>query len=71
MITAQKKFRQVKNFRNFSKNLFVLVTHRLELLLALVLRNLLAAFFLQIAHLELSLVLDEFNGLFEEMCSAN
>ena len=64
MITAQKKFRQVKNFRNFSKNLFVLVTHRLELLLALVLRNLLAAFFLQIAHLELSLVLDEFNGLF-------
>lgn len=64
MITAEKKFRQVKNFRNFSKNLFVLVTHRLELLLALVLRNLLAAFFLQIAHLELSLVLDEFNGLF-------
>jgi hypothetical protein len=40
------------------------VTHRLKLLLALVLRNLLAAFFLQIAHLELSLVLDEFNGLF-------
>ena len=40
------------------------MTHRLELLLALVLRNLLAAFFLQITHLELSFVLDEFNGLF-------
>ena len=37
------------------KNLLVLVTHRLELLLTLVLGDLLAAFFLQIAHLELSL----------------
>ena len=39
------------------KNLLVLVTHRLELLLALVLGDLLATLFLEVAHFELSLFL--------------
>ena len=37
------------------KNLLVLVTHRLKLLLALVLGDLLATLFLEVAHFELSL----------------
>ena len=39
------------------KNLLVLVTHRLELLLALMLGDLLATLFLEVAHFELSLFL--------------
>ena len=39
------------------KNLLVLVTHRLELLLTLVLGDLLATLFLEVAHFELSLFL--------------
>ena len=39
------------------KNLLVLVAHRLKLLLALVLGDLLATLFLEVAHFELSLFL--------------
>ena len=44
--------------RNCSKNLFVLVTHRLKLLLALMFGDLLATLFLEVAHNELSLFIN-------------
>ena len=52
--TDKKKFRK-NTFPELPKNLLVLVTHRLKLLLALVLGDLLATLFLEVAHFELSL----------------
>jgi hypothetical protein len=51
---AQKKD-SGKNPESFHKQLLVLVTHRLKLLLTLVLGDLLATLFLEVAHFELSL----------------
>ena len=45
------------SFSGTPKNLLVLVTHRLELLLTLMLGDLLATLFLEVAHFELSLFL--------------
>ena len=50
----KKKFRK-RNLPELPKNLLVLVTHRLKLLLTLMLGDLLATLFLEVAHFELSL----------------
>jgi hypothetical protein len=39
-----------KHFRDFNKNLFVLVTHRFKLLFAFVLGDFFAAFLFEVAH---------------------
>ena len=59
---CKKKFRKIA-FPELPKNLLVLVTHRLELLLTLVLGDLLATLFLEVAHFELSCVYVKLNGL--------
>ena len=53
----KKKFRKI-SFPELPKNLLVLVTHRLKLLLALMFGDLLATLFLEVAHNELSLFIN-------------
>ena len=59
---CKKKFRKIF-FPELPENLRVLVTHRLELLLTLVLGDLLATLFLEVARIELSCVYVRLNGM--------